>query len=178
MKTVLYLAIAFAVCVLPGRATGQQSEPTVSATISPVAVFAKVLLTTTEFRLGEPFSIAAVANVGELEGALYLAGGIQVIGYPIGDFSHGMQCGAELLFMHTDKPVYVYDGMIADLGDGVAISPFLGYKVSLSGFTINLQAGVSFIAGRSEPIYGSGGSTWHSTTETGLLMNVRAGWTF
>ena len=59
----------------------------------------------------------------------------QVRVYVIGDFRHGMQLGGEVLYLHLN------DDRIAISGEGLAVGPFLGYKIMIdAGFTFDCPA--------------------------------------
>jgi hypothetical protein len=89
--------------------------------------------------------------------------GAQMHYYLFGDFSHGMQVGAQTLFTATNRDA---DSEIYRTGRNIHLAPYLGYKAILSpGFTVNLQAGA--------------GTTFHrdfQTTDVNNLTNQREGY--
>ena len=106
-------------------------------------------------------------NVSGISATVYEAGA-QVRVYVIGDFRHGMQLGGELLYLH------LADTRLSVAGQGVAVGPFLGYKIMIdAGFTIETQLGFEYITARAS----SGTATAGGKTVIPLL-NVNVGWSF
>lgn len=63
--------------------------------------------------------------------------------YVLGDFEHGMQLGAEAIYLYLDG-----DGTssIQVSGAGFALGPFVGYKTATNiGFTFDAQLGVEYL---------------------------------
>ena len=113
-----------------------------SLTISPIHLFLPVVELTGEARVHDKVGIALIAGAGKytdpnvtgISATVYEAGG-QVRVYVIGDFRHGMQLGGELLYLHLN------DDRIAISGEGLAVGPFLGYKIMIdAGFTFDCPA--------------------------------------
>ena len=79
-----------------------------------------------------------------------------------------MQLGAELLYLHLDAKE------IVATGEGVAIGPFIGYKVMIdAGFTFDAQLGFEHISARA-----TSGSSSDSEKEYIPLLNLNVGWSF
>jgi hypothetical protein len=89
----------------------------------------------------------------------------------LGDFRHGMQLGAELLYLHLS------DANLSVSGEGLAVGPFVGYKYTADvGFTFDTQLGVEHIGARAQ---GNAGSTAPASDSTNiLLLNINVGWSF
>lgn len=96
--------------------------------------------------------LAAIAGLGSAEGSsdangterhhrirIYEAG-FQLRQYVVGSFDHGMQVGAEALYVHADgdKSREIY-------WSGFAVGPFVGYKKSFhAGLTFDVQFGAAY----------------------------------
>ena len=101
--------------------------------------------------------------------------GAQVQYYPWGQFRHGMQIGAQVLYERYDSPFTHQDPIF---GNALAAGPFAGYKRAFQrGFTLEAQIGYQ--------------RTWiwqHTpdelanatvrVTDSGLLLNLNVGWSF
>jgi len=162
-----------------------------SVTVSPIHLFLPVVELTTELRVHDKFSIAAVFGVGKLdvdtfsftqgrstESFSVFEIGTQVRAYPIGNFNHGMQVGAELLYVHVG---YDTDVDTIDLkGEGIAVSPFLGYKVtSDGGFTFDVQGGYGYVKHRASGSNTSTGASAEEADSEGMvLLNINFGGSF
>jgi hypothetical protein len=79
-----------------------------------------------------------------------------------------MQLGGELLYVHLN------DDRIAISGEGVAVGPFLGYKIMIdAGFTFDAQVGFEHISARAQ----GNGATANDKSIIPLL-NLNVGWSF
>jgi len=151
-----------------------------SLTISPLHLFLPVVELTGEYRALDKLGFALIAGAGKYKYSSYLsnvsAGVFEVGGqlryYVVGDFRHGMQLGAEVLYLHlTDHQVTV-------AGEGVAMGPFAGYKIITSiGFTFEGQLGVEYVAARA---WARNGAVTASDTDDAWipLLNLNVGWSF
>jgi hypothetical protein len=146
-----------------------------SLTISPIHLFLPVVELTGEARVHDKVGVAFIAgagkytdpNVTDISATVYEAGG-QVRIYVIGDFRHGMQLGGELLYVHLN------DDRIAISGQGLAVGPFLGYKIMIdAGFTFDCQLGFEHISARAQ----GNGATANDKSIIPLL-NLNVGWSF
>jgi hypothetical protein len=142
---------------------------------------------TGEGRLASKFGLAGVVGVGSIEGDLPDPSGnvrteifsVWEIGasaryYLLGDFDHGMQLGAEVLYVNVD----VEGENVSGTGAGTALGPFIGYKVSADfGLTFDSQLGFQFVVGRVEAE--SGGAMAEGEANAVVpLLNLNLGWAF
>jgi len=150
-----------------------------SLTMSPLHLFLPVVELTGEARVADKLGIAGIAGAGKVSddsasGTKLTAGvwelGAQVRYYLFGDFRHGMQLGAELLYMHLSS------SELAVSGAGVAVGPFAGYKIITDiGFTFDAQLGVEYVAARAETNDLARKASDHSFIP---LLNLNVGWSF
>lgn len=146
-----------------------------SLTISPIHLFLPVVELTGEARVHDKVGIALVGGAGKYSdpnisgiSATVIEAGGQVRAYVIGDFRHGMQVGGEVLYVHLN------DDRVAISGEGLAIGPFLGYKIMIdAGFTFDAQVGFEHISARAS----SSTSTANDRSFIPLL-NLNVGWSF
>jgi hypothetical protein len=148
----------------PPQSPGLRTEglpkalPTFSVTFSPLHLFLPVFELTGELRVHDKFGVAFVAGAGhisdntsnvKLTASVFEVGAL-VRGYIVGDFRHGMQLGAEVLYLHLSTTEF------RARGAGVAVGPFLGYKyVAPIGFTVDVQLGVEYVGARATATDGS-----------------------
>lgn len=146
-----------------------------SLTISPIHLLLPVVELTAEARVHDKVGVAVIAGAGKysdpdvsgISATVFEAGG-QVRFYVVGDFRHGMQLGGELLYLH------LYDDRIAISGEGLAVGPFIGYKIMVdAGFTFDAQVGFEHISARAD----GSGSTANDKSFIPLL-NLNVGWSF
>ncbi len=153
-------------------------------TISPLHLVLPVVELTGEFRVGEKMGIAAVLGAGsvtikdamanEVAFKAFEVGG-QFRYYLLGNFRHGMQVGAELLYFKVSGNVRSITGM----ANGFTMGPFVGYKfTSRMGLTFDTQIGIER-AGIAASAYSSAGETASvSTSRWAPLLNINIGWSF
>ena len=156
-------------------------------TVSPLHLIAPIVEVTGEGRLTGRGGLALIGGVGSLKGEVNDAFGntstesfgVWEVGasgryYLVGDFDHGMQLGGEILYVDVD----VEGETVSGTGSGLAIGPFLGYKVSADfGFTFDSQLGFQYLAGGAEAE--SGGQTAEEeASEVIVLLNLNIGWAF
>jgi len=144
-----------------------------SLTFSPIHLLFPVVELTGEARVHDKLGLALVAGAGKytdkdlgISAAVFEAGA-QVRAYVVGDFRHGMQLGAEVLYLHLDAKE------ITTTGEGLAVGPFIGYKVMIdAGFTFDTQLGFEHVSARA-----SNGNT--ATDNDWIpLLNLNIGWSF
>ncbi len=188
--------IASTSAAAPVRAAKPKKLKDVSLTISPFHLAAPIFELMGEFRVNDKVGIAVIGGVGQitLENACTTFNGF-VIGcsaskynafeagaqgayYFLGDFNHGMQIGAEVLYVHiASNGGLGGNAKISGNGEGLAVSPFVGYKyVAPVGLTLLAQVGPSLLAIRGEAA--SGTTTGSSSSAVGLMLNLNAGWSF
>lgn len=162
------------IAVVPPEAPPARPLPTVAITISPFHFILPVIELTGEFRVGRKLGVAVIAGAGKVTAMdssvtakVYEAGG-SVRYYVLGNFRHGMQIGGELLYLKATAE----DTSIEVRGKGFGISPFLGYKwTHRSGFTIDTQLGVTYIAIQAES-----STQTKQESKVGPLLNLNVGW--
>jgi hypothetical protein len=145
-----------------------------SLTISPIHLLLPVVELTGEARVHDQVGLAFIGGVGRytdknlgVSASVYEAGG-QLRFYVLGDFRHGMQVGAEALYLHLSDP------NLSATGEGLAAGPFLGYKVMTdAGFTFDTQLGFEHLFVR-----GASGSSTSSGETNIVLLNANIGWSF
>lgn len=125
---------------------------------------------TGEVRVLDELGVAAIAGLGAREGFVTGHGGLSGRWYPVGDFDHGVQVGAEVLYLRGGGARAGWDGTTRQLSAG----PFVGYKATASfGLCFEMQAGPQYLSGSTTTSVG--------TTEErawGLLLNIGLGWSF
>jgi len=160
------------------EARSLDSRPVFSLTISPLHLFLPVVELTGEYRALDKLGVALVAGAGKYTSdsgnisAGVLEAGAQLRYYVVGDFRHGMQLGAEVLYLHLT------DDQVTATGEGVAMGPFAGYKIATRvGFTFEGQLGVEYVAARAEAR--NGAVTASDTNAAWIpLLNLNVGWSF
>ena len=174
-------ALAQAPAPAPPAYDPRYSEPphprrVFALTISPIHLIFPVLELTGEFRAHDKVGVAVVAGGGKytdkninLSASVYEVGA-QVRFYLLGDFRHGMQLGAELLYLKLTTT------QIVATGEGLAMGPFLGYKFTAdAGFTFDTQLGFEYVGARATA---TNGTTTGSASESSFipLLNINIGW--
>jgi hypothetical protein len=158
----------------------------VAVTFSPLHLVSPIVELTGEFRLHDKFSVAAIAGVGsittevpdgsteeEKSFSAWELGG-QGRFYLLGDFDHGMQLGVELLYVNVDFD----EADVSGTGNGLALGPFIGYKVSAGfGLTFDAQLGFQYLAATAEASSGTDSASASDST-TIPLLNLNLGWAF
>jgi len=141
-----------------------------SFTFSPIHLLLPLVEVAGEFALGERAGLAAIFGVGKVQSFSAFEIGSSFRYYVIGDFDHGMQLGAEALYVLVDGS----SGGTSAVGAGLAVGPFIGYKIIASvGFTFDAQLGFQYIAVRAES-----GSASAETSDVIPLLNLNIGWSF
>jgi hypothetical protein len=111
------------------------------------------------------------------DGSSYTAieAGAQFRYYVLGTFIHGLQVGAEVLYLYLSNSD---DSTIEASGDGLAVGPFLGYKIATNlGFTFELQGGVQYLFASAKAESGNVSATAEDSNIIPLL-NINLGWSF
>jgi hypothetical protein len=155
----------------------------VSLTVSPVHLVLPLFEVTAEARLVPGLGAAAIVGAGSLaidandpsvdgDRASVYELGAQVVGYPIAPF-RSLELGVEAVWLHASLPEEA--GVhVSATGQGLAVGPFLGYKVLTSGgFTFVVQGGAQYLALRAE-------SSEQSAEDKRVigLVNLNLGWSF
>lgn len=98
--------------------------------------------------------------------------GAQLRWYALGSFRHGLQLGAELLYVHASGDLLLSDDEAT--ASGAALGPFVGYKYAANfGLTVDVQAGAQYLAV-------AGDDEMDEDADSGVipLLNLNVGWSF
>ena len=161
----------------PAASAQDTTQHDVSVTFSPIHLLLPVLELQGEFKLSPQMSTSAILGFGKasddagtIDATVFEIGG-QFTYYLVGDFDHGMQLGAEVLFLYLSDENATPGGVF---GGGLSIGPYIGYKIAADfGLTFMAQVGASFVA-----VAASGNGTTESADMIGPLVNVNLGWSF
>jgi hypothetical protein len=166
----------------------KKSERHVSLTISPLHLISPILELEVEVSptphlglgaIGGFGSIKAESNDPQLDDTRFSAYelGLQVIGYPLQDFS-SLQLGGELLWVKVSTEKIGDTDVKANAG-GVAVGPFIGYKlITDAGFTLFVQGGFQYMAVKAEATNSLGESADEEQKTFIPLLNFNLGWSF
>lgn len=178
------LALVACAAVLLSAPVARANEGYIaSITLSPLHLIMPMGEVTAEFRIIDKLGIAAVFGAGtfiytDVTPPTVLEAGASLRYYVVGDFEHGMQLGAEVLYAHVATSTSEGDVTVTGVGSGLAVGPFIGYKIATRvGFTFDSQVGVTFAAVDAEAS-GGGQSASQSASLVGLLLNLNIGWSF
>ena len=156
-------------------------------TFSPIHLVLPMAELTGEYRATDKIGVAVVLGVGRMkvktntlagtveDSFTALEGGAQFRYYLFGSFIHGMQLGAEALWLYVDRDK---NSSLSASGEGLAIGPFVGYKIATNiGFTFDTQLGVEYLTARSKA---SDTVTSASANDSAFipLLNINVGWSF
>ena len=151
-----------------------------SLTFSPIHLLLPVGELMGEYRILDKISVAGIVGMGAVEAAgdrfLVFVGGAQFRYYPVGSFIHGMQLGAEFYYTYVETG----DVAISGSGDGLAVGPFVGYKIATNvGFTFDAQLGAQYLTLRAKATdLASGTSATAKDDKFIVLLNLNIGWSF
>jgi hypothetical protein len=169
---------------------GEAPRHVVSVTFSPLHLITPIFELTVEASLIPGLGAALILGAGQVtvddtdpatgaEEEVTLAAyeaGIQAAWYPLDRFD-GLQFGAEILYLHINADDI--HGEVSGAGDGLAMGPFVGYKVMLDvGFTFVPQLGVQYVTARAEAEDSTGNSTEDTASTWIPLLNLNVGWSF
>lgn len=198
-KSILIALVSAAITLVAGSAfagdTGSvntMDEPTrlMSITFSPIHLANPVLEITGEFKASEQWSLALIGGGGSATAesdviedqtfSVWEVGG-QVRYYLLGDFDHGLQLGAEVLYVNvSNDSIETAEGSFKGVASGVSAGPFLGYKIATDlGFTFDAQLGVARFGMAAEAENNTTGQTGTAeASDWGPLLNLNVGWSF
>ncbi len=181
------LILALIVSLAAGAAQAQTEPgpapeppiPSFALTLSPIHLVLPFVELTGEFKLADKIGLAVIAGAGTVKvtgtsvdtRVSVFEGGMSFRYYAIGDFRHGMQIGAEAIYLYASAS----KGSISASVNGAAVGPFIGYKYTArGGFTFDSQLGFARVglAGRSNDGDKNSVSGW------GPLLNLNIGWSF
>lgn len=155
----------------------------VYASLSPFHLAAPIVEGQVEIRANPRVGVAVLGGGGSMKASgfkftVWEVGG-QFVGYPVGDFDHGMQLGLEVLYAHVSTNDTGANGVtLSGVGSGLGVGPFIGYKLATKvGFTFNIQGGVEYMAVRADATDGTRSS---GTNQSAFipLANLNVGWSF
>jgi len=153
------------------------AEPHVSLTVSPVHLVIPMAEVTAELRATSKLAASVIAGAGAFRDEdtntkiTLVEVGVSPRYYLLGTFRHGLELGAELLYLHAGADDLTGSNVRAA---GLSVGPYVGYKwIARVGFTLEAQVGASFLAVR-------GDSETMSTSDSrvGPLLNLQTGWSF
>jgi len=170
----------------PAEEREEAYQPHVSVTFSPLhLLIGPIFEAQAEVQIVPHFSAALIGGVGTIKdndpdvnvsfSAFEL--GAQLVGYPLADFKH-LQLGAELLWIKVSTEEYNGQSITADAG-GVAIGPFIGYKLMTKvGFTFFAQGGFEYLTLKADASDNRGNSASADDSTFIPLLNLNVGWSF
>lgn len=152
---------------------------------SPLHLIYPMFVANAEVKVAKRFGVGAFGGFGTVQYdgykfKIWEAGG-QLLAYPVGDFDHGMQLGAEVMY----KGVTLADAPPSNVveiqagASGLGLSPLIGYKyASRVGFTLAVQGGVTFYAVQANASDNQGHTAAKSDRNIAPLLNFNIGWSF
>ena len=153
---------------------------------APIRLVVPLVEFTAEYRVQDKIGVSILAgagkrtiesNMAEVTGT-EIEGGVQGRYYVLGDFTHGLQVGAEALYEHVAFEEPLPPGILAVAAGGLTIGPFVGYKVvTRIGFTFEGQLGARYVA-VEPPVTGAAGSMPVLDSKWLPLLHLNVGWTF
>lgn len=159
----------------------------VSVTLSPIHLLFPVLEVMPEVRATDHFGVAGIFGYGSLttdtstgesiDFRVFEIGG-QLVGYPLQPFD-SLQLGVELLYVSIDAD-NIERTNVRGVGNGLAVGPFVGYKLLTSGgFTFVAQGGIEYVAIKAEAKDTQSGQTASEADSRVIaLVNLNLGWSF
>jgi hypothetical protein len=198
MRRFVPLLTLVAVGALPDAAHAEDVQHVASVTFSPIHLILPVVELTGEFKVHKDLGIAAIFGVGSIKvtETTTVVGpggtsqtdtvrfsvwelGTQFRWYVVGSFDHGMELGAEVMYLHVAGTSSVAP-TVSGVGTGFAAGPFVGYKIATNfGFTFDAQLGAQWVgASASAKDSSSGDATSKSNSTVVPLLNLQVGWSF
>jgi hypothetical protein len=161
------------------------AERRVYVSISPLHLLAPVVELTAEVRVHRKIGVAAIGGYGQVRAAeggprfTVWELGAQFVGYAVGSFDHGMQLGAEVLYVGVSGEDSAGSVSVSGAGNGLAAGPFVGYKLATKvGFSFNIQAGAQYMVARADATSSTGATAQSQQSSVIPLLNLNAGWSF
>lgn len=160
-------------------------ERAIAVTISPLHLLSPIVELTGEYRVGPKLGVAATLGAGSVTAKD--GGGTEhrfTVGelggsaryYVTGSFARGLQVGGELMYLlvELDDPMTT----VRATGDGLSVSPFIGYKwTGVGGFTAEAQGGLSVLVAQAHATDGTT-SADNEQSRVYPLINLNLGWSF
>jgi hypothetical protein len=171
------------------------NDHSVAILISPIHLILPVVEITAEIRVHERIGVAVIGGIGSIDPyqfqrtqpppgvktgrfTVWELGG-QFVSYPVGHFDHGMQLGAELLYVGVAGTAESATNSASGTGQGLSVGPFIGYKFTAKvGFSLALQGGVAYLTARADAKDAQGNTSSTSDSQVGPLININLGWAF
>lgn len=167
-------------------AAAKERSPVLSLTMSPLHLLSPIFEAHVELKVVPHFGVRLIGGAGSvalessdpsIDGTRF-AGyelGLQAVAYPLREFG-SLQLGAEVLYVHVSTEEINGLDIRAD-GAGVAIGPFLGYKLITSGgFTFVAQGGFQYVTARGEASDNAGNNAEAEDATVIPLLNLDIGW--
>lgn len=180
-------ALAVASVVVAPSVVRAQDEPdrAVSLTMSPIHLVMPIVEVTGEFKLADHIGLAAIVGGGTVKieesrgnetAVSAYEGGAQFSVYPLQTFE-SLHLGVEALYLYIDASDL--SGDVSASGQGLAVGPFVGYKLMTSGgFTFVAQLGAQYVTARAEAHDDAGSSESAEDSAVIPLLNLNIGWSF
>ncbi|MBP6845949.1 MAG: DUF3575 domain-containing protein [Kofleriaceae bacterium] len=175
LSSLTLAVVASSLAASPATADG--ADPRVAVTVSPLHLFVPMAEVTVEARVAPRLGVAVIGGVGAVRDAAtderirLFEGGASARYYVLGSFRHGLQLGAEALYVHADATADATGVQAAGLG----LSPFVGYKwTHRTGVTIDAQLGATYLAARAEADTGATADT----RDVAPMLNLNLGYSF
>lgn len=158
-----------------------------SLTMSPLHLILPVFEVTAEYALQPKVGVALIAGYGSVKANDLDASaesidvfeiGAQARYYLLGDFEHGLQLGAEAVYLKASTSTSSSGQTIQATGEGLSAGAFIGYKVvSSMGFTFDAQLGQQYAGVGAKATSSSGQSASTNDASWSPLLNLNVGWT-
>jgi hypothetical protein len=182
----------------PPKKEEEEDKPhdhSVAVLLSPFHLILPVVEITAEIRLHERIGVAIIGGVGSIDPyqfqqtkpppgvktgrfTVWEAGG-QFVSYPVGHFDHGMQLGAELLYVGIAGSAESATNSASGTGQGLSMGPFIGYKFTAKvGFSLAIQGGIAYVTARADAKDAQGNTASTTDSQWGPLINFNLGWAF
>lgn len=164
----------------------EQEDPlrTVYVGFSPIHLIFPMVVANAEVKVAKHFGVGAFGGFGTIQYDGYKfkvweAGG-QLLAYPVGDFDHGMQLGAEVMYKGVTLDEAPKSNVeVKAAASGLGISPLIGYKYATKvGFTLTVQGGITIFAVQANASDNNGNTAAKSDRLIGPLLNFNIGWSF
>lgn len=184
----------------PANPPKEEEEPPredhrVAILISPIHLIFPVVEITAEIRLHRQIGVAVIGAIGSIDPYQFEStkpppgiktgrftvweAGAQFVGYPVGHFDHGMQLGAELLYLGIAGSAESATNSASGTAQGLSVGPFIGYKFTAKvGFSLAVQGGVGYYAVRSDVKDAQGRAASSSDSDFTPILNINVGWAF
>jgi hypothetical protein len=190
-RRAMRLALLTAVVIVALPATAAAQEPVketrlASVTFSPIHLIFPIVEVTGEFAVHPKIGVAGIVGYGSIPFQSTLANterltawevGAHFNYYVIGTFDHGMQLGAEAMYMRIAQPSSG-TAKVSLGADGFTVGPYVGYKIITNiGFTFEANLGFQYLAARAKA---SDNTTTATASDKRILplLNLNIGWSF